>query len=145
MPIAPVNPLIVYVIDSDASVRASLARVLRSAGLEPKPFESPRAFFAAVDRASPACLLMDIDMSPGGTQKLQARLKKNGSDVPLIALSSQDEDKTRDLAREMGAKFFLRKPVDDQALLDAIAWVTGEARDERALVIPPQEAGSGSA
>ena len=118
---------IVYVIDSDASVRATLARVLRSAGLEPKPFESPRAFFAAVDRGRPACLLMDIDMSLAEGQKLQLRLKESGGDVSLIALSSRDEQKTRAMAREIGAKFFLRKPVDDQALLDAIAWVSGAA------------------
>jgi len=27
--------------------------------------------------------------------------------------------------RDLGAKMFLRKPVDDQALLDAINWATG--------------------
>ena len=30
------------------------------------------------------------------------------------------------LARDLGVRFFLRKPVDDQALLDAIMWVTQE-------------------
>ncbi len=120
-----VRPLIVYVIDGDASVRASLARVLRSAGLEPKPFESARAFLAAVVKEGPACVLLDIDMSLASAHELQARLKKRGDDVPFIALSARDEEKTRAMARELGAQFFLRKPVDDQALLDAIAWVSG--------------------
>jgi len=31
------------------------------------------------------------------------------------------------MARELGARLFLRKPVDDQALLDAIQWVTTSA------------------
>ena len=30
------------------------------------------------------------------------------------------------LARDLGVRFFLRKPVDDQALLDAISWVVQE-------------------
>jgi FixJ family two-component response regulator len=32
---------------------------------------------------------------------------------------------TRAMVRDLGAKMFLRKPVDDQALLDAINWATG--------------------
>ena len=38
-----------------------------------------------------------------------------------------DDDATRALARDLGARLFLSKPVDDQALLDAIDWVTDAA------------------
>ena len=45
-------------------------------------------------------------------------------DVPVITVSARDDEDTRAFARALGAKMFLRKPVDDQALLDAINWVS---------------------
>ena len=44
-----------------------------------------------------------------------------------VAIGMIDDDDTRQLAHDLGVRFFLRKPVDDQALLDAIAWVVQEA------------------
>ena len=40
----------------------------------------------------------------------------------MIAISAQDDEETREYARDLGAVSFFRKPVDDQALLDAIFW-----------------------
>jgi FixJ family two-component response regulator len=41
------------------------------------------------------------------------------------------DERVCEAARALGARFFLHKPVDDQALLDAISWVTGTiARDK---------------
>jgi FixJ family two-component response regulator len=59
--------------------------------------------------------------------EVQARLKDMGIHVPVIAMSASDDDAVREAARKLGARFFLRKPVDDQALLDAISWVTESA------------------
>jgi FixJ family two-component response regulator len=55
--------------------------------------------------------------------ELIARLKEKGITNPVIALSARDDDEIRQLARNLGVRFFLRKPVDDQALIDAINWV----------------------
>jgi FixJ family two-component response regulator len=51
--------------------------------------------------------------------------------LPVITISAHDDEKTRACARELGARMFLRKPVDDQALLDAIAWVVGHRNGVR--------------
>ena len=54
--------------------------------------------------------------------------------LPVVAVSALDDNQVRERARELGARFFLRKPVDDQALMDAIAWVSaGDAGTPRAL------------
>ena len=69
---------------------------------------------------------MDIRM-PGLTgHDVQARLRMRGTTIPVIALSAQDDDETRERARALGAVTFFRKPVDDQALLDAIKWLLGK-------------------
>jgi CheY-like chemotaxis protein len=40
----------------------------------------------------------------------------------VILVTAYDTPETRDLARQVGVAAYFRKPVDDQALLDAIAW-----------------------
>jgi CheY-like chemotaxis protein len=68
---------------------------------------------------------MDITMPRMGGLAFGAELKARGIGLPVIAVSARDDEDTRHLARELGVRFFLRKPVDDQALLDAISWVVG--------------------
>jgi len=122
----------VYIVDDDESVRRGLCRLMRAAGFVPKDYDSPEHFLAdAFERSVPACLLLDIAMPRLSGTEVQSRLRAIGAEIPVIVVSARDEDEIRHLARELGARFFFRKPVDDQALLDAIAWVTadGEAQE----------------
>jgi FixJ family two-component response regulator len=124
--VGTVKTLLVYVVDDDESVRTGLSRLMRSAGFEARTFESAEQFLKKLQTERPACVLLDITM-PGVTGlDVQVRLKEKGISLPVIAVSARDDEETRRLARELGVQFFLRKPVDDQALFDAIAWVTGE-------------------
>ncbi len=122
MPVATV--LIIYIVDDDASVRTGLARLIRSAGFEPRVFASADEFLNEIGDERPACVLLDITMPRMTGLDVQSRLKEQGIDLPVIAVSARDDDETRRLARDLGARFFLRKPVDDRALLDAVNWVT---------------------
>ncbi len=60
--------------------------------------------------------------------EFQKELKERHFHLPVIAISARDDAETSMLARQMGAQFFLRKPVDDQALIDAIHWVLDSNR-----------------
>ncbi len=53
---------------------------------------------------------------------LQKELAFRKIRIPVIGVSAYDDAPTRDLSRALGAVSFFRKPVDDQALLDAIWW-----------------------
>ncbi len=50
--------------------------------------------------------------------------------MPVIAISASDDSQTRELAKRLGAAAFFRKPIDGQALLDAIWWAISEARNK---------------
>jgi len=115
--------LLVHIVDDDDSVRKGLSRLMRSAGIENRVYDSPERFLAEANHADHACILMDITMPHMNGLELSARLKQQGVRVPVIALSARDDDDARQLAHALGVRFFLRKPVDDQALLDAISWV----------------------
>jgi FixJ family two-component response regulator len=121
---------VVYIVDDDDAVRDGLARLLRAAGLEPRPYQSAERFLEEVANAANACVLLDITMPRLTGPQVQERLNEALITLPVISLSARDDDETRAWARSLGARMFLRKPVDDQALLDAINWVVG-ANDAR--------------
>ncbi len=125
----PLNATIsqVHIVDDDDSVRQGLSRLMRSAGIASHAYGSPESFLLDVHNEDHACILMDITMPRMNGLELSARLKDKGITLPVIAISARDDDDTRKLARDLGVRFFLRKPVDDQALLDAISWVVQEA------------------
>ena len=113
---------VVYVIDDDESVRKSFARLLRSADLESETFSSPDEFLSIGRQEKNACIIADVRM-PGSTGfDLTERLSASGIRIPVIVVSASDDVQIREYARELGAVAFFRKPVDDQALLDAIFW-----------------------
>ena len=123
----PGKPIVVYVIDDDESVRKALARLLRSASLQAETFSSPEEFLTGPRQEKDACVIADIRM-PGSTGfDLQKAITAAGMRLPIIVVSASDDTQTRERARELGAAAFFRKPVDDQALLDAIWWATSGA------------------
>lgn len=118
------DPFIIYIVDDEDSVRHALSRLMGAYGYRTKMYGSPEQFLDDVTAESSGCVLLDISM-PGMTGlQAQVWLQKMGIDLPVIAISAYDDDEVRQSARKLGARFFFRKPVDDQALLDAIAWVS---------------------
>ncbi len=113
----------IYIVDDDQSVRTNLARLMRSAGFPVRVFASAEDFLAAADALEPGCLLLDITLSGRSGLQLQAELNRRHVNLPVIAVSARDDALTRELARQLGAHSFFRKPVDAQALIDAIQWV----------------------
>jgi FixJ family two-component response regulator len=114
---------VVYIVDDDDSVRKGLSRLMRSAGLRSQDFGSAEEFLAQVGDEKGGCVLLDITLPRLTGLQLQEELKKRGIGLPVIAVSARDDADTRNMAHALGARFFFRKPVDDQALLDAIQWV----------------------
>jgi FixJ family two-component response regulator len=115
--------LLVHIVDDDESVRKGMSRLMRSAGIDSHAYASPESFLAEPHDEGRACIIMDITMPRMSGLEFGAKLKEKGIALPVIAVSARDDDDTRHLARDLGVRFFLRKPVDDQALLDAISWV----------------------
>ena len=120
--------VIVYIVDDDEAVREGFAKLFRSAGLDPRPYGSAERFLGEVVDGEDACILLDITMPRMTGTQVQAELKTRKLKLPVITVSAHDDEETRFWARNLGARMFLRKPVDDQALLDAIHWVTNPDR-----------------
>lgn len=126
------NTFTVYIVDDDDSVRNGFYRLMCASDLQARMYATPDQFLDEVGPESVGCVLLDITMPRMNGLQVQDGLRQKGSQLPVIAISARNDDKARQLTRKLGAKFFLHKPVDDQALLDAITWVC-EANDEEML------------
>lgn len=95
-------------------------RLLGAAGYEVSVFSSVDEFLASGGMNRPACLVVDVRM-PGKTGfDLQEILVAWGTDLPVIFISGHDDPATEVRALKAGAVCFLAKPMDAEALLDAI-------------------------
>lgn len=115
---------LLYIVESDLSVREGLTRLAASAGFEAKPCASAEAFLSEADYGNAACAVVDISDADMRDPALRARLTAVATFLPIIALSARDDAQAQRTARELGARAFFRKPVDAAALLDSIDWVT---------------------
>jgi FixJ family two-component response regulator len=113
---------LVYVIDSDESVRRSFARLIRIAGFDVETFPSIGDFLAGPRRKELSCLVIDFPVDNFPDSGVMQRLAGCGVLTPIVVVSASDSPRDRNRARQLGAVSFFRKPVDDQALLDSIRW-----------------------
>lgn len=111
----------VYVIDEDESIRRSFVRLLGAANFLVETFSAVDEFLGASRQTENACVLMDIRSADVGSLAFRERWAALKSMLPVIVVSAKDDEFTRECAREMGAVAFFRKPVDDQAILDALS------------------------
>ena len=111
---------VIHRIDDDAAVRDSLALLIGTVGLRVQPWASPQDFIVQFDRAGIGAIVLDVRMPGISGLTVLDRLIAEGVDQPVIMLTGHG---TVDMCRrafKSGAAEFLEKPVDDQALLDAL-------------------------
>jgi FixJ family two-component response regulator len=121
----------VYVVDGDESTRKALAGLLGSANLDVEAFSSADEFLKSPRQKGNSCILIDIRMPGPAGSDLQQKLAADDIRIPIIVISASDEGAVREEARKLGAVSFFRKPVDDQALLDAIWWAISGGGQKR--------------
>lgn len=117
---------IVYIIDDDASVRTALERLLISAGIRARTFNGADEFLKAGTPPNQSCVITDVKMHGMSGLELQRRVRDAGSRASFIFVTAYDTDEVRAQAKKDGAAAYFRKPVDDQALTDAIGWALSQ-------------------
>jgi FixJ family two-component response regulator len=110
----------VLIIDDDLDVRNSLARLLRSVGLNAKVFASVPDFLKSQPPDGPSCLVLDVRLPGKSGLEFQRELAAAGRKLPIIFITGHGDIPMSVQAMKGGAIEFLTKPVRDQELLDAI-------------------------
>ena len=110
-------------------------RLAESADLHAETFSSAHEFLNSPKQMENSCIFIDIRMSGSTSFDLQQKRTAFDVRIPVIVISASDDAQIRERARELGAVSFFRKPVDDQALLDAIWWAIGR-KGSRKVAVP---------
>ena len=111
---------LVAIVDDDRSVQSALKDLLESAGLTARCFGSAEEFLDAGGPGETACLVSDVSMPGMSGLELQAKLKAEGSRIPVIFITAHGDAKAKSRAMMAGAVEFLSKPFDDEVLLDKV-------------------------
>jgi len=106
---------VIAIVDDDASVRRALQRLVESAGYTVQTFASAREFLDWLPQGQAACLVLDVHMNGMSGFDLQRRLA-----VPVIFITAHNDARTLARIKKAKAAGHLRKPIDEQAVLNAI-------------------------
>jgi len=112
--------IIVCIVDDDASVRKSLANLLRSAGYRARVFASGEEFLALENFNDIACLLLDLKMHGLSGIDVMHALTLKDRQFPVICMSAHWDEATLAESSRYKPIECLRKPFSSDALLSAI-------------------------
>jgi FixJ family two-component response regulator len=116
----PAEAPVVFVIDDDAGMRASIQGLLKSVGLRSEAFETPQEFLRGKRPDGPSCLVLDVRLPGINGLEFQRDLADKGFRIPIIFITGHGDIPMSVKAMKSGAVEFLTKPFRDQDLLDAI-------------------------
>jgi FixJ family two-component response regulator len=118
------SALTLVVVDDDEQIRRAMGRSLRSHGHRVHVFGSAEAYLELSCEAD--CAILDLDLPGISGLELDERLRQEGRHIPVVFITAHDDLTTLAMVEET-RRTFLRKPLDEQSLLDAIA----RARDDQ--------------
>jgi len=110
----------VYIVDDDAAVRDALSLLLGVRGFRTASFASAESFLASHRPGEVGCLLLDVRMPGMSGTELQSRLAAHGDPLPVIVITAHGDIPMARAALKAGAEDFLEKPIDEDALLQAL-------------------------
>ena len=122
---------LVFVVDDDASLRASLQDLLESVGLRVAACASAQDFLRRPRPEAPSCLVLDVRLPGLSGLELQQRLAPGDLALPIIFITGHGDIPMSVQAMKAGAVDFLSKPFRDQELLDAVHQALARDRHAR--------------
>jgi FixJ family two-component response regulator len=111
---------IVFVVDDEPTVCASVKRLVRSVGIEVQTYSSAQEFLRGKRPDVPGCLVLDVRLPDLSGLDLQQELAKANITLPIIFVTGHGDIPMSVRAMKAGAVEFLTKPFREQDLLEAI-------------------------
>lgn len=111
---------LIAIIDADESTQKSLRELLESAGFVARCFRSAEEFLESDLHCEVGCLIAEMQMPEISGLELQARLKAEQCNIPIIFIMSNGGARMRIQAMREGAVEFLTEPLDHQLLLKTV-------------------------
>ena len=110
----------ISIVDDNDSVRESLRRLMRSVGFTVNISASAEEFLNSDYLYNTDCLILDVRLPGMDGLDLQRHLATSHSKIPIIFITSYEDDEVRARAINAGAVDYFLKPFNDEDLLNAI-------------------------
>jgi FixJ family two-component response regulator len=111
---------VISIIDDDESVREATKSLVRALGYKAAVFASAEEYLQSDRLDDSSCLITDLHMPGMSGADLQDRLIADGRQIPMIFMTAYYEEKVRDRVIDAGAYGFLRKPFDEESLVECL-------------------------
>jgi FixJ family two-component response regulator len=117
---------VVAVIDDDPAMLKAVERLLSAMGFDAKTYVSAEAFLESAAASKAECLVLDIHLGGISGIELRRQLAASGSNLPIIFITSDDNESTYREATEAGCVACLHKPFLAKLLIGAIDRATDQ-------------------
>ena len=111
----------VAIVDDEEPVRKALKRLLRASGLEAETYASGRDFLDASALRRPDCVILDLHMPDMSGFQVLNEMRAAHRMLPTVVITAYDEPGAREQCLAAGAAAYLRKPLEEKLLLNAIS------------------------
>ena len=128
-------PSLLAILDDDKSVQSALQDLIESEGMSTLCFDSAEQFLDSGARHQASCLIADIGMPGMSGIELQARLKVDRCEIPIIFITAHGDIPLAVSAMREGASDFFTKPFDGRLFLAAVAHVLERVESARQKAI----------
>lgn len=127
---------VVYLIDDDPALNASVAALLRSVGLKTEIFQHPQPFIELTHFIRPTCVLLDVRLPGMNGLEVLEHFSRNSWTMPVVMISGHADVAMAVRAMQSGAREFLQKPVNDTVLLQLVQhWIRWDTQNHAHEVI----------
>src|SRR5215469_13521977 len=116
----------IALVDDDKNILASVTLLLEQEGYHVRAYADPAAALTALTATPPDLAVLDIKMPRMDGLELLRRLRQNG-DMPVIFLTSKDEEIDELMGLNAGADDYIRKPFSQRLLLERVRAVLRRA------------------
>ncbi|MGH6992683.1 MAG: response regulator transcription factor, partial [Caulobacteraceae bacterium] len=119
----------ITLVDDDENIVASVSLALESHGHQVKSFYDGAAGLAALESDPPDLAILDVKMPRLDGMEVLRRLRQT-SDLPVIILTSKDEEIDEILGFNLGADDYIHKPFSQRLLIERVKAVLRRARPD---------------
>jgi len=112
---------LIAIVDDDQAMREALFDLLQVEGMTARAFDNAETFLASAETAEFGCVITDVKMPGIGGLELQRRLRARGASVPVIFVTSAEDQATRIQAMADGATAYFTKPLANAELVRSLA------------------------
>jgi two-component system response regulator ChvI len=116
----------ITLVDDDENIVTSVSLALESHGHEVKAYFDGASGLAALESEPPDLAILDVKMPRMDGMEVLRRLRRT-SDVPVIILTSKDEEIDEILGFNLGADDYMHKPFSQRLLIERVKAVLRRA------------------